>query len=264
MKIKCDLCGQEISNCNYSKHLRRHKLHPETFLESKWKIKHGGLTCQFCGKECKNQNSLCNHERQCKSNPNRQTVCHSIVGFNNFGRQAWNKGLKKEDDIRIELASKKISERTKGKLKHYTEEQISNLVSKGFETKRKNNTLNSSKVENDVYFKLLKIYSSDDIIRHFKDERYPYECDFYIKSLDLFIEINFHWTHGEKPFNNRDISCQQKLNDWENKAKKSKYFLNAIDVWTRRDVIKLETAKKNNLNYITIYNYKDLNRFIGT
>lgn len=30
-----------------------------------------GGTCKFCGKECKNQNSLKNHERCCKSNPNR-------------------------------------------------------------------------------------------------------------------------------------------------------------------------------------------------
>lgn len=30
--------------------------------------------CKFCGKECKNENSLRNHERLCKSNPNRQTT----------------------------------------------------------------------------------------------------------------------------------------------------------------------------------------------
>lgn len=30
--------------------------------------------CKFCGKLCKNQNSLRNHERVCKSNPNRQAI----------------------------------------------------------------------------------------------------------------------------------------------------------------------------------------------
>jgi len=30
--------------------------------------------CKFCTKECKNSNSLRNHERLCKLNPNRQTV----------------------------------------------------------------------------------------------------------------------------------------------------------------------------------------------
>lgn len=30
------------------------------------------LICKYCGKECKNENSLRNHERLCKKNPNRQ------------------------------------------------------------------------------------------------------------------------------------------------------------------------------------------------
>jgi len=32
------------------------------------------LTCKFCKKDCKNNNSLRNHERLCKSNPHRQSV----------------------------------------------------------------------------------------------------------------------------------------------------------------------------------------------
>lgn len=28
--------------------------------------------CKYCGKECKNDNSLRNHERLCKQNPRRQ------------------------------------------------------------------------------------------------------------------------------------------------------------------------------------------------
>lgn len=32
------------------------------------------LFCQFCKKECKNENSQRNHERLCKTNPNCQTV----------------------------------------------------------------------------------------------------------------------------------------------------------------------------------------------
>jgi hypothetical protein len=32
------------------------------------------LFCKFCKRECKNENSLRNHERLCKLNPNRQTV----------------------------------------------------------------------------------------------------------------------------------------------------------------------------------------------
>ena len=33
------------------------------------------MNCKFCGKECKNDNSLRNHQRLCKLNPERQTTC---------------------------------------------------------------------------------------------------------------------------------------------------------------------------------------------
>jgi hypothetical protein len=39
------------------------------------------LTCKFCSKECKNANSLRNHERLCKSNPDRQISTFEIPGF---------------------------------------------------------------------------------------------------------------------------------------------------------------------------------------
>ena len=35
------------------------------------------MICKFCSKECKNQNSLRNHERLCKENPNRQLPIRS-------------------------------------------------------------------------------------------------------------------------------------------------------------------------------------------
>ena len=45
------------------------------------------LICKFCQKECKNLNSLHNHERLCKSNVDRKYVSHTV------GITAWNKGL---------------------------------------------------------------------------------------------------------------------------------------------------------------------------
>lgn len=107
-KIKCPLCGQEISKSNYSKHQRRHENHPETFNESvgKYKLNHDGLVCQFCGRVCKNKNSLCNHERLCKLNPNRQPTTYEKYGripitSTRSNRVAWNKGLTKETDERV-------------------------------------------------------------------------------------------------------------------------------------------------------------------
>ena len=44
--------------------------------------------CRFCGRECKNANSLRNHERLCKENPNRQEA-NSVANF-----VAYNQKLK--------------------------------------------------------------------------------------------------------------------------------------------------------------------------
>lgn len=100
-KVICELCGREISKSNYSKHIRRHDNHPETFEIPKYRVNHDGLDCQFCGKICKNNNSLRNHERLCKENPNRQIS--SFVEYNNevCKKGAWNKGLTKETDARV-------------------------------------------------------------------------------------------------------------------------------------------------------------------
>lgn len=94
----CPICGREITLINYSKHLRGHTNHPEKY-NSVYKLNHDGLSCQFCGKECKNRNSLCGHERLCKENPNRQES--TFVKYNAERDHAWNKGLTKETDERV-------------------------------------------------------------------------------------------------------------------------------------------------------------------
>lgn len=63
------------------------------------------LYCRFCGKQCKNLDSLRNHERLCKLNPNRQLSPYEKYGlspnFTGKGKAAWNKGLTKETDERV-------------------------------------------------------------------------------------------------------------------------------------------------------------------
>ena len=48
------------------------------------------LLCQHCKKECKNGNSLRNHERLCKENPNKQDS--SFKKFKMENPEPWNKG----------------------------------------------------------------------------------------------------------------------------------------------------------------------------
>lgn len=63
--------------------------------------------CKYCGKICKNANSLRNHERLCPSNPDRNYVSYTL------GKTAWNKGLTKEtSNIVKEQAEKQSKTRT--------------------------------------------------------------------------------------------------------------------------------------------------------
>lgn len=146
-------------------------------------------------------------------------------------QKAWNKGLK------LILSP----------------ESVENMKRKQYETKKKNNSFHISKQEDLMYLELCNHYGADDVVRQYSDERYPFACDFYIKSQDLFIEFNRTWTHGGKPFNSSDPECINKLSIWREKARTSKYYQTAIYVWTKLDVIKLNTFITNNLNYKIIY-----------
>lgn len=185
--------------------------------------------------------------------------------------QPWNTGLTKETDDRLlKMSNSKLGKEPWNKGKHVqgyprseeTKRKISAThLSPEFKEKRynimkNNNTLfvKDSKAEQDYYNKLKTRYDEDDIVRQYFDkERYPYKCDFYIKSEDKFIEVHGNWTHGGRPFDSNDEDCQKQLAIWKEKAKTSKYYQNAIYTWTVLDVKKTEIARKNNLNFETIY-----------
>ena len=126
-------------------------------------------------------------------------------------------------------------------------------------TKQKNHTFNTSKSEDASYILLKEKYK--DVKRNYKSKEYPFMCDFYIPSLDLYIECNYHWTHGGHPFNENSEQDVKLLNIW--KDKNSKYYNGAIRTWTERDVNKRKTAKENNLNYIEFWDIKELKEFLS-
>lgn len=145
------------------------------------------------------------------------------------GHTPWNKGK-----VGVQLRSKEAMERCDS-------------------TKRSRGTFNTSKPEECMYIDLCEQYGKDNVIRQYHDERYPFNCDFYIKSEDLFIELNAHWTHGGRPYDENDVTCQEQLAKWQEKAKTSEFYKTAIDVWTCRDVNKSKVAKENSLNVKVIY-----------
>lgn len=126
---------------------------------------------------------------------------------------------------------------------------------KRYETLRRNHTFNTSKIEETIYEKLIDIYGKNDILREYKDkDRYPYRCDFYIKSLDLFIEVQGYYTHGKEPYNPNSIKHQVLVQRY-----KERYGTNCqpVTIWTIKDVEKRNKAKENNLKYLEIF-HKDI------
>lgn len=132
------------------------------------------------------------------------------------------------------------------------------IKEKEYKAKRENKTFNTSMPEERYYDYLIKKYGASDVLRQYKDDRYPFACDFYIKSKDIFIELNISWTHGGHRFNPNSEMDAYKLNRWKEKAKESEYYKNAIKVWTELDPLKFETAQKNNLTYIVYYSENEL------
>lgn len=126
---------------------------------------------------------------------------------------------------------------------------------KRYETLRRNHTFNTSKIEETIYEKLIDIYGKNDILREYKDkDRYPYRCDFYIKSLDLFIEVQGYYTHGKEPYNPNSIKHQVLVQRY-----KERYGTNCqpVTIWTIKDVEKRNKTKENNLKYLEIF-HKDI------
>ena len=75
------------------------------------------LYCKYCSRECKNNNSLAQHEIRCKLNPNKILINTSGKNNGMYGKSAWNKGLTKETDNRILKSSQTLSKNTKNKSK---------------------------------------------------------------------------------------------------------------------------------------------------
>ena len=179
------------------------------------------LLCQFCGKSCKNNNSQRNHERLCKSNPNKQST-HFQTDYNknrtptNHYIKAQSLGLKKpevSDETR-----KKLSDANKARSKELTQ-SIGEKSSKTILEKARNGDWHVSLAKNMHYnyqgFDLhgtwelrLAMYMDDNKITWWRcDDIFEYEFDgrtlsyqpdFYLPKFDLYIEVKGYAT--EKDF----------------------------------------------------------------
>ncbi|MCH5166913.1 MAG: hypothetical protein J1F35_03385 [Erysipelotrichales bacterium] len=131
------------------------------------------------------------------------------------------------------------------------------LQNRRYNKMKENNSFNISKPEDETYNLLKEKFI--EVIREYKSELYNYSCDFYIPYLDLYIECNYHWTHGNRPYRENSKEDLEILEKW--KSKNTKFYNKAIEVWTIKDVNKRNTAKENNLNWIEFFNIKDFKKW---
>ena len=143
-----------------------------------------------------------------------------------------------------------------------TQETINKMVDACNKTKRQNRSFNKSKPEEDAFQKLTIAFGNSNVIRQYKCDRYPFNCDFYIKSLDIFIECNYFWQHGKHPFN---PNCKDDLDivkKWKFKSNEHNAYERAIYVWTQLDVKKQQIANDNKLFYKAFYSTKEFDEWL--
>ena len=106
-----------------------------------------------------------------------------------------------------------------------------------------------------VFYLLVDKFGKDDVFYqygiHPKDDRYPYPCDFYIKSLDLFIELNVHYLHGDHWFdenNPADLLCVKHIRDHGNLKR-----VKGLKTWCVLDLEKRHAAQKSGINYLVFW-----------
>lgn len=127
------------------------------------------------------------------------------------------------------------------------------------ETHKKNNSFKKSNPE-DICFSLLK-EKYNDVIRQYRSDIYPFNCDFYIPSIDTYIEYQGSHFHMGHPFDKNNVDDINKLNELKERSSKSDRHKNGkesqydkmIYTWTDLDVRKRNIAKENNLNYLEFF-----------
>lgn len=122
------------------------------------------------------------------------------------------------------------------------------------QTKKERGTLNSSKPEKLAYELLVEKFGLDNVEAQYKvDVLYPFACDFYVKSMDLFIELNASWLHGFHWFDETNDEDLMRLQTLIEKSDTKPMYKRAVYVWTYDDLRKKEIAEKNHLNYLVFW-----------
>lgn len=221
----------------------------ENIYESLYRIKYGLNTapkCPICGNPIPFTNGYNEYCSRVCANKNPKRILHA--------KETFAKKRKSSE----QTTGSKITRHTHTKLIIYNNENPKKVkITRCDESNYKSQTSNLE----DIYFDLLSIIYND-IVRQYISDKYKFRYDFYIPSHDLYIELRDTWTHGGHPYT-ENCDDLEKLRLWKLKVDEGHlYYKNAIYTWTVLDIIKRNTAKENNLNYIEFWKLEDVIDYI--
>lgn len=157
--------------------------------------------------------------------------------------------------------SKKIKDTIMSKTGYDSYFKVPEVREKAYEGLLKNSKTGTSSWEERVYGYFLELgYSEDDVIRHHYSNEFPYPCDFYIKSKNMYIEYQGSQFHhcsaflGTKADNNElnRLFMKNEERCKETGENISQYAVMA-DVWANKDTKKRQLAVDKDLKYLELY-----------
>ena len=172
-----------------------------------------------------------------------------------YGVHNYTQSLEYKNRLSDIISKSKQTQKERYGAEHYAKSEIfrkklPDMLSKGYITKKNNGTFATSKPEDEMYERLVDLYGEDDVVRQYSSDLYPFMCDFYIQSRDMYVELNASWTHGGHWYGS-DAADDSTLEHW--RKKESAYYDKAIETWTVRDVLKRKTAHDNDLIYLVFW-----------
>ena len=179
------------------------------------------MNCKFCGKECKNDNSLRNHQRLCKLNPNRQAPPPKTEKWKEAMRKKTKKNQWSDPNYKMkDYTREKQSLANTGKTwsderKNRHSEIMKEAVKKHPDSYTKNNVCGRVKIINYNGVNLkgsweLKVAEWLDKNKvkweneanpqpyYWNDGWHLYFPDFYIRELDTYIEVKGYKTKRDE------------------------------------------------------------------
>lgn len=249
--FKCKYCGKEFEKSSQlGGHIIWCKKNPNRSGKSNFnnkKYKNGirpqdvirdDLFCQYCGKQCKNMNSLKQHEIRCKENPDRLPIKGNTIGGGGGGFRehnnrikngeitVWNKGLTKDTNDSLKRAGETLKKRWEiygnpNKGKSMSDEQKKKIsISRSKFLKENPDKIpyllnHSSKISYpEQYF--IELFDRENIDLQYHKQVGLYQLDFYNEDKKLYLEIDGEQHYQEKSIE-RDEKRTQNLSSkgWE-------------------------------------------------